>query len=727
MGTPDYMAPEQVIGREIDARADLYSLGVILYQMVTGSVPFKGDMPMQIAMQHLQMPPPPPRSLRPDLPPAAEQVMLRALAKNPADRYAHAQDFASVFHLALSAAGIPLGEMPGSGPQQSGADNRGYTPHGLFDPVWQGPQAAAGTGLQQGAAGFQQQPQDPWSSLLSTAPAQPHSSTSQTYGRLASAQNQNPQAGEASSVRHDIIAKTSMTLPSFTGILSPSETLAPPSATDATNRSTTSAGPGGPVPTWEEMSSTYVQSPTLNSSGNTPAPPSSGGFRLGRKNMLRSVKETGSMPSVSASEHKAEAAFGSSLSGRDPHPSGALPGAREGAPAGAKSEEDIVQQQSSQSSLDSANEQQGSGKGFTAEQPKITRMLPGLTGTLPQMPGATGALTSLYGEAGQTPTGSLMLPNYPGQGTTGMVLTQSIKVVKVPVAGQPGRFVTGLMPVVRPTQALPQLPETAPQKEEEKKQDHKNQFRILLIALAILVILGAGGGTWLVLNARSAQQSANQPALSPTANGQDPASFQATATADANIILRDPLTSENIHNWPNETSGIHSFSIKSDGYHIFNNDSKVVTALLKDEILKSFTCTLTMAEVKGNDNSLNNQYGIMLRYSVRQNGTETFYFFDIANLKNGEIQFWRYDGGFGPGVNPWTKLWSAPFGKEFHFGQNNKNTLSVTAQDTKFTFSVNGKQIGTTTDTTLKSGQIGMLVNLKGTEVIFTDLQLTSI
>src|ERR1019366_9515583 len=67
LGTPDYMAPEQVVGGQVDARADLYSLGVILYQMVTGTVPFKGDMPMQVAMQHMQMSPASPRAFRADL------------------------------------------------------------------------------------------------------------------------------------------------------------------------------------------------------------------------------------------------------------------------------------------------------------------------------------------------------------------------------------------------------------------------------------------------------------------------------------------------------------------------------------------------------------------------------------------------------------------------------------------------------------------------------------
>ena len=110
MGTPDYMSPEQVLGGEIDTRADIYSLGIVLYQMVTGSVPFKGEMPMKVAIQHLNTLPPQPRNFRPDLPPQAEQVILRALAKRPADRYTFAHDLANAFRQALETAGIQVGD-----------------------------------------------------------------------------------------------------------------------------------------------------------------------------------------------------------------------------------------------------------------------------------------------------------------------------------------------------------------------------------------------------------------------------------------------------------------------------------------------------------------------------------------------------------------------------------------------------------------------------------------
>src|SRR5579884_1201522 len=108
IGTPDYMAPEQVIGEEVDARADIYSLGIILYQMVTGTTPFQGETPMQIAAQHLQLPPPAPQTLRPDLPDEAAQIILRALSKRPVERQSQAQELADSFRAALVNAGILL-------------------------------------------------------------------------------------------------------------------------------------------------------------------------------------------------------------------------------------------------------------------------------------------------------------------------------------------------------------------------------------------------------------------------------------------------------------------------------------------------------------------------------------------------------------------------------------------------------------------------------------------
>lgn len=86
IGTPPYMSPEQAAGEEVDHRSDIYSLGILLYQMVTGRPPFQGNYPT-IMRAHLYDPPPPPRSLRPDIHPDLERIILKALAKRPQDRF----------------------------------------------------------------------------------------------------------------------------------------------------------------------------------------------------------------------------------------------------------------------------------------------------------------------------------------------------------------------------------------------------------------------------------------------------------------------------------------------------------------------------------------------------------------------------------------------------------------------------------------------------------------
>jgi serine/threonine protein kinase len=93
-GTPAYVSPEQAEGESFDHRTDIYSLGVVLYEMVIGRVPYQGTTPMRVINKHIHEPPPAPRSLRPDLTEAVERVILKALAKNPADRYNRARDLA---------------------------------------------------------------------------------------------------------------------------------------------------------------------------------------------------------------------------------------------------------------------------------------------------------------------------------------------------------------------------------------------------------------------------------------------------------------------------------------------------------------------------------------------------------------------------------------------------------------------------------------------------------
>jgi serine/threonine-protein kinase len=90
MGTPDYMAPEQVKGKRGDARTDIYSLGAILYEMVTGSVPFEGANPFIIMNSRISGDPAAPRRRNDMISPQVEEIILHAMARNPQERYASA-------------------------------------------------------------------------------------------------------------------------------------------------------------------------------------------------------------------------------------------------------------------------------------------------------------------------------------------------------------------------------------------------------------------------------------------------------------------------------------------------------------------------------------------------------------------------------------------------------------------------------------------------------------
>jgi serine/threonine protein kinase len=116
MGTPTYMAPEQWRSEPVDARTDIYALGVMIFQMLAGRVPFSSETPHGLMYQHLDAPPPPLRAIRPDLPLAVEPVLRKALAKHRQDRPASAGELAHDLETALrfpaEAASTPLPPRP---------------------------------------------------------------------------------------------------------------------------------------------------------------------------------------------------------------------------------------------------------------------------------------------------------------------------------------------------------------------------------------------------------------------------------------------------------------------------------------------------------------------------------------------------------------------------------------------------------------------------------------
>src|SRR4051812_8084928 len=112
LGTPDYIAPEQVQGKRGDQRSDMYAMGIMFYEMLTGTVPFSGPNPLAVMNERLLKNPAPPRELNPDIPAEIEEIVLRALERDPHHRYASAHEM----------------EWDLEHKEQVGVEDRGYRP-----------------------------------------------------------------------------------------------------------------------------------------------------------------------------------------------------------------------------------------------------------------------------------------------------------------------------------------------------------------------------------------------------------------------------------------------------------------------------------------------------------------------------------------------------------------------------------------------------------------------
>lgn len=737
LGTPDYMSPEQVIGTPVDIRADLYSLGCVLYHMVTGSLPFKGALPMQVAMQHLNNPPSSPRLLRPDLPVAAEQVILRTLAKRPEERYSSASEIASAFREALISAGVSLGETSKVPAVQGDAS---FTKRGLFDPMWQQNHFSQNENSPQNPSEQQQQP----------FPSMP--APAGQVGPDASAQAYQP---AQQPVRNDFIAKTSMTLPSFTGILPPEMQAAPARPTPVapalssgnTNFGDASLGmpntllaqnqnqaPNQYTPPWGQEQSPAVPQedfPQAPSSfgGGAPATPRSGGLlRQFSSEKPQATPQPGassfnlaqpSSPEAGQNAAQSEQPASTSLFSYA-KPTGLLNYAAQPA----------AEQTLTPSQANMNNEQQA-----TMQQPQPQSegwgQQPGFVPNWPQ-PGQrkTGTLADFgpqYPEQGKTgllaPIGEVSAPG--ASNTTSMMrLVQPARVFKIPVAGKPGQYVTGMLP------QLPAEMQNDLKAEEENLKQKKLSNRLksaILIISAALIIFG-GSLFWLVNSHNASQQPDTRGTIAQNAQATSTAQAGVTATAQAaNIYFEDPLDSNN-HSWPIDNA--HTF--KGGAYHINNTSDGLKNAILPDFSLPdSFVSTITMNVINDNDGSdqnVYNEYGIILRYQKDSKGKRKFYLFDVRNSKDGgrKYQFWKYDENRGGGSDAWNQpLWERDIKGEYKGGHNQPNTIKISVQNDKFTFYVNDKQLDTKSDKSLTGGQIGMLVYLKGTEVAFSNLKLT--
>ncbi|HTI15023.1 MAG TPA: serine/threonine-protein kinase [Dictyobacter sp.] len=829
MGTPDYMSPEQVLGKEVDNRADIYSLGVLIYHMVTGTVPFTDNLPMKVAMQHLNLTPPPLRALRPDLPPEAEQVILRALAKKPSDRYSHAHELAKELRLALEAAGVQIGDTP----LEIGEEHMpGSRPRSLFDPVWRSTMTTPTTDSHEAIRSVPEARKEPGTDAHKAINPMLVQQTDQKAGNNAEpAIRSIPEilahAGQAleqiqgkeeaqQEGQENIISMTSMPMSSLSYIMTqanipvvsatPAKPAAKPIAAaisgdselllpNADESLILSAGvkekqltPIPPAAPLDEQaaptSSTVVQHtplPSVRDMNNQQGPiqfgnhqPWNAGSDPGEQPARpRNILAPRNFPGRTAfpgwqQENTAQEPVGQPDSMQSLQNSPMAP--TNFAPDEATQQQPfydigVVPQASFPDPTNSPlMEQPTDGSQMLKPPMSFNLQANGVTQNIDQPtqpfgesqsptqqfatlqlnfnaqqggadPNAAAPAKGVTGMLGAIDTPNTAVGEYSGQ--TGMLtLNQAVKVVKVPVAGQPGQYMTGILPVqpgMGSTGMLPPPPPAAPADPSFKGKVKKHGKMIALIGVVLLIIFSSS--IFLLTRPSSSTPTTmagtgNTNSTSANAGANATAQFNATATAvQANLILEDPLT-QKINGWLVQNSPTYGdFRFANGSYEISPAQGSISESVLYNEITPAnFTYSLSMKEVKGDfsadDNSQFNKFGIIFDYNADANGNNaSFYCLRVINSKNhAKYEFVRYKAS---DKNSWsTPIWSHNVGKEFHIG-NGSNTMSVTVQGGKFTFSINGTQIGTKTDTQLKPGEVGMMVAQEGTTVAFNNFALS--